>query len=247
MCLTQRQYSANTYLTHFLWEFKILQKQMTEIMDDLEEEVAEKKYTDGEYLAMSKNIKNEYDTFVMFEKYFTALKARMNSYMKSATDKTPITKVIGMCVEFEKAGIRGPEPRPRGPTPWGDQSPVAEAGWMDQHDQFSDFAMRTNGNRLMRGATEDTGLSFLEEDGEDVTDSWQAAIERIEYGIEMKLNNTQMYADRGGSGYNPLTLINLIGTGEESNLAKGWMTAEWGKTPEAGAAGSSWENPELRS
>jgi len=216
---------------------------MTEIMDDLEEAVAEKKYTDGEYLAMSKNIKNEYDYFVMFEKYFTALKARVNSYMKSATDKKPITKVVGMCVEFQKAGIHGPEPRRLGQTGWGDQLPVAEAGWMDQHDQLSDFAMRTNGNRLMLGASEDTGLNFFQEPDEEWAGRWEIALQGIEYGIEMKLNNTQMYADRGAQGYNPMTLINLIGTGEEANLSKGWMTVEWGETPEAGEAGSSWENP----
>jgi len=77
MCLTPRQYNTTERLNHTVWKTKILQKQMTEIMEDLDECVSNGKYTDGEYLAMSKDIQSEYETYGRLEKLFTRIQGNI--------------------------------------------------------------------------------------------------------------------------------------------------------------------------
>ena len=77
MCLTPRQYNTTERLNHTVWKTKIIQKQMTEIMEDLDECVSNGKYTDGEYLALSKEIQSGYEQHGKLEKIFTEIKGKI--------------------------------------------------------------------------------------------------------------------------------------------------------------------------
>ena len=215
MCLTKRQYSANTYIAHFLWQSQILQKQMTEIMEELEEAVAEEKYTDGEYLAMSKNIKSEYDKAACIIDMLTFIQKKLETHIRGARmlSGNSLADVVASCEKVLKYKQGG------------------NAGWMDDQDKFSDFLIATRGNELIEIAG-----------GGNVEGDWGDIMNFLDRTLDVKLHNTQLYADRDVLPVS-LELINIIGTGEESKLGHGYLWLEWGKTPEAGAAGSSWENP----
>jgi len=81
MCLTPRQYNTCERLNHIEWKTKIIQKQMTEIMEDLDECVSNGKYTDGEYLALSKEIKMWYETYGKLEKLFTEIQRQIKGQL----------------------------------------------------------------------------------------------------------------------------------------------------------------------
>jgi len=54
---------------------------MTEIMEDLDECVSNGKYTDGEYLALSKEIKMWYETYGKLEKLFTEIQRQIKGQL----------------------------------------------------------------------------------------------------------------------------------------------------------------------
>ena len=87
MCLTPRQYNTTERLTHNVWKTKILQKQMTEIMEDLDECVSNGKYTDGEYLALSKEIKLDYEKYGKLEKLFMEIQETIKRYEIRALER----------------------------------------------------------------------------------------------------------------------------------------------------------------
>ena len=196
MCLTPRQYNSSERINHSVWKTKIIQKQMTEIMEDLDECVSNGKYTDGEYLALSKEIQSEYEKYGKLEKLFTRIQENLTEYPRLLLSEFDgdVDEVLSF-LSHKATGI--PVPRPSyttGPRPkwrrW------VEQGFFTKEQVVTELMRVKFGDTMVENVMEDEG--WERNDGKK--GGWELT---NELGIQLDgvFKNTEMYAQAREEGH----------------------------------------------
>jgi len=195
MCLTPHQYNTTERLNHNVWKTKILQKQMTEIMEDLDECVSNGKYTDGEYLALSKEIQSEYEKYGQLEKLFMEIQETIKR-----CETTALEQFNGDIDEMLDFLCHSPLPNPRlraQRAKWM-RGKGLEKGRFTKEHAFTELIVALHGDEVVENELEAAGWE-RQTDGL-ATPGWELT---HELGIQLDgiLKNTEMYAARREEGH----------------------------------------------
>ena len=199
MCLTPRQYNTTERLNHSVWKTKIIQKQMTEIMEDLDECVSNGKYTDGEYLALSKEIQSEYEKYGQLEKLFMEIRETMKRLEICALERFngDIDETLSFLCHAPPS-ICPPTVRARRAKWMGDNRKGLEKGRFRKEHALAELMVVWHGDDVVENELEAGGWERQGWVGE--MGAWEFT---YELGIQLDgiLKNTELYAARREEGH----------------------------------------------